>query len=111
MPASGKSTLPGLVMLISRPATLRTSVSAVMPMHGFSRVAQSFLMAADCARMPVFDDGRKHKRQKREAVDLLWLVEGRKLAGKGRLIDISLNGLCVEVNSTNCPVQANLTLF
>jgi hypothetical protein len=60
--------------------------------------------------MPVFDNGRKNRRQKSDAVDLVWLVEGRRLAGKGRLIDISLTGLCVEVSSTSCPVQAGLTL-
>ena len=61
--------------------------------------------------MPVFDDGRKHKRQKRDAVDLLWLVEGRQVAGKGRLVDISMTGLCVEMSGSAFPVQAGLTVF
>lgn len=58
--------------------------------------------------MSVFD-GRKHQRQASDAVEVVWLIEGQQSAGKGRLIDVSLTGICVEISSTALQCRTDVT--
>jgi hypothetical protein len=43
----------------------------------------------------VSDGVRKHLRVLRDA-DVIWAVEGRRISGRGKLVDVSQTGVCVK---------------